>query len=97
MPRVPQASSFALNKFFWIEEFYPLGCHASVSQLKVFWKNQTFASLSGSGKLIMVIMTIMAIKTIVAIETFVAIVIVLVVQTAMAIVTVMVIMTDMAS
>ena len=37
--------------------------HASVSQQKVFWKNQTFPSLSGSGKLVMAIVTVLVIET----------------------------------
>ena len=36
--------------------------HASVSQQKVFWKNQTFPSLSRSVKLVMAILTILALK-----------------------------------
>ena len=43
--------------------------HASVSQQKVFWKNQTFPSLSRSVKLVMAIVAIVAIKTIMDIKT----------------------------
>ena len=71
--------------------------HASVSQQKVFWKNQTFPSLSRSVKLVMAFVTVLAIKIVMAIVTFVAIMTVLVVQTAMAIVIVMVIVTNMAA
>ena len=39
--------------------------HVSVSQPKVFWKNETFASLIGSSKLIIVIVTIVDIETII--------------------------------
>ena len=38
--------------------------HASVSQQKIFWKNQIFPNLSGSGKLVMAIVTVVAIKPI---------------------------------
>lgn len=47
--------------------------HASVSQPKVFWKNQMFASLSKSSKLVMVIVTILAIQTVMIIVTLLAI------------------------
>ena len=43
--------------------------HASISQQKVFWKNQTFPILSGNGKLVMAIVTVVAIKTIMGIKT----------------------------
>ena len=36
--------------------------HASVSQQKVFWKNQTFPSLSRSVKLVIAILTVLAIE-----------------------------------
>ena len=36
--------------------------HVSVSQQKVFWKNQTFSSLSGNVKLVMAILTVLAIE-----------------------------------
>ena len=48
--------------------------HASVSQQKVFWKNQTFPSLSRSVKLVMAIMTVLASVTVLAIVTNMAIV-----------------------
>ena len=47
--------------------------HASVSQQKVFWKNQTFPNLSGNGKLVMASLTVVAVKTILAIVTVLAI------------------------
>ena len=43
--------------------------YTSVSQQKVFWKNQTFPNLSGNGKLVIAIVAVVAIKTIVAIKT----------------------------
>ena len=55
--------------FLCTEEFYMLGYHASVSQQKVFWKTQTFPSLSWNEKLVMAIMTVVAIKTIMYLRT----------------------------
>ena len=60
--------------------------HASVSQQKVFWKNQTFLSLSRSVKLVMTIMTVLAIVTVLAIKTDMAIMTILAIKIDMAIV-----------
>ena len=57
---------------------------------KVFWKNQTFPSLSRSEKLVMAIVTVLAVQTVMAIVTLLAI------ETVMAIVTALAIETDMA-
>ena len=43
--------------------------YADVSQQKVFWKNQTFPNLSRNRKLVMAIVTVVAIKTIIDIMT----------------------------
>ena len=40
--------------------------HASISQQKVFWNNQTFPSLSRSVKLVMAIVTVLVIETVMA-------------------------------
>lgn len=54
--------------------------HASISQQKVFWKNQIFFSLFGSGKLVitivivLVVMTVLIVGTVLAIMTMLAIV-----------------------
>ena len=76
--------------------------YASVSQQKVFWKNQTCPNLSWSEKLVMVIVTILAVQTVMAIVTLLAIKTVMAIMTAlaieidMAIVTMLAIETDMA-
>ena len=46
--------------------------HASVNQQKVFWKSQTFPSLSWSKRPVMAIETDMVIVTVLAIKTDVA-------------------------
>ena len=57
--------------------------HASVSQQKVFWNNQTFSSLSKGVRLVMAIATVLAIVTILAIVTMLAIVNVVAIKTVM--------------
>ena len=70
--------------------------HSSVSQQKVFWKNQTFPSLSGSEKLVMAIVTVLVVKTVRVIVTIVVIAAIVAIVTALAIETVMAIVTVLA-